>query len=127
MDYEKDWQGFWLPIVTNDKGEVDMVQIKKELSDYHTFMGTASKVYMHVTDGKISKINTTAEAIIGEFDNIYGEISDKARDWDDLYDEISKCYKEDGDETPTLKLHDEEGDTDLCTIGELAATAMGFL
>lgn len=63
-DYEKDYQDFWKEIVENPDGSLNLDQVKRELSDYHSFMGTAAEVYMHITDGKISKIQTTAGAII---------------------------------------------------------------
>jgi hypothetical protein len=49
----------------------------------------------------------------------------KAEKWDDLEDKIAKCYcNADGE-------YDEDNpeieDADLCTIGEIAATACGWL
>jgi hypothetical protein len=56
-------------------------------------------------------------ALDAEAENI-----DKARKWDALGAEISKCYvDDDGEELP----EDEGGD--LGDIGEMAASAFGFL
>ncbi len=49
-------------------------------------------------------------------------IKEKAKKWDELEKQISACYVDDeGNE-----LSDDEGG-DLCTIGEIAAMAFGFL
>lgn len=47
----------------------------------------------------------------------------KAAKWDALEAKIAACYVDDnGDE-----LEDEDGGADLCDIGEIAASAFGFL
>lgn len=45
-------------------------EIQNELMDYHEMLEEVSKVYMHVTMGRISKQNTHASAVIGEADDI---------------------------------------------------------
>lgn len=48
---------------------------------------------------------------------------EKAAKWDLLYDKIGKCYAEEGDEY----FDEYNGEADLVTIGEIAATAFGYL
>lgn len=53
------------------------------------------------------------------------EWKEKAAKWDDLSDQIAACYgkeDEDGDWE-----ENDDPNTDLCTIGEIAATAFGWL
>ncbi len=71
-DVEKDWE-FWKDIVFNPDGSINVEQLKKELSDFSMVMETASKVYMHITDGKISKVTTLPEVIISEADDCYAK------------------------------------------------------
>ena len=47
----------------------------------------------------------------------------KAANWDKLGEEIAACYAEEGDED----FEEHEGEADLVTIGEIAATAYGWL
>lgn len=44
-------------------------EIQNELLDYHLFMENCAEVYMRVTNGRISKINTKAYEVISEFEN----------------------------------------------------------
>ena len=62
-DYKKDWEEFWKGICTND-GEVDLEQIKKELSDYHFLLEELPKLYSDLTLGLLSKQNYDAATII---------------------------------------------------------------
>lgn len=71
-EVEKVYQEFWKPIISPN-GEIDCEQIKKELYDYHCIMREVSKVYDHITRGRISKPNTVAEAVIGEADDIFNK------------------------------------------------------
>lgn len=72
-EVQKVFEEFWQPIVMPD-GEWDLEQVKKELSDHAQFMDDVSKVYCHVTDGAISKVNTHAEAVIGEADEVVNRL-----------------------------------------------------
>lgn len=45
-------------------------QIQNELSDFRSLMSEVSEVYMHITQGRISKQNTKAFAVIGEADAV---------------------------------------------------------
>jgi hypothetical protein len=47
----------------------------------------------------------------------------KAEQWDDLEKEIGQCYEYDDDGEPLF----DEDEVDLTTIGEIAATAFGYL
>ena len=69
-EIEQVWKEFWLPLLEKD-GKIDMEQVKKELYDFRMVMKNASKVYEHITSGKISYANTSADAVISEADNSY--------------------------------------------------------
>lgn len=53
------------------------------------------------------------------------EWEQKAQKWDSLEEKIAACY---GKETEDGEWEENKDDgTDLCTIGEIAATAFGWL
>lgn len=72
-DPERDWIEFWEDICTTDTGDLDLAQIKKELSDFRMVMGQVSLVYDHITGGKITKPNTEAETVIAMADDEFDE------------------------------------------------------
>jgi hypothetical protein len=69
-DYEKDYDEFWKDILEIE-GVVDMEQVKRELADFHFMLEQVPKVYCEVTGSRISKPNTYAYEVIGEFNNLY--------------------------------------------------------
>ena len=71
---EECWQHFWAPICTHD-GKIDIDLIKTELYDYQAILHEVALVYDHVTNGHISKPNTPAAAVIGEFDAFVERLS----------------------------------------------------
>ena len=73
-DHEKTFREFWKPVVCNDDGTLNEDKVMRELHDYANFMDNVSKVYCHITNGKISKPNTLAEAVIAEADDSYAEL-----------------------------------------------------
>jgi len=68
---------------------------------------------------KRQKINDQADEYVY---NIIAPIQKKANKWDKLDAQILKCYQ---DENGKEYSEDEGGD--LCTIGEIAAIAFGYL
>ena len=69
-------------IVEYEDGTLNKDQVMRELSDYAVFMETAMTVYCRITGGRISKINTTADAIIGVYqdeitETVNAEIEDR--------------------------------------------------
>jgi hypothetical protein len=70
-DYEKTFEEFWKPLgVMNPDGSANWDQIKRELHDFHTLMDSVGKVYCEVTDNHISKIMTSPECVIDEFNQL---------------------------------------------------------
>jgi hypothetical protein len=70
---------FWQDIIYND-GRIDEEQVMKELCDYRFVMQQASKVYDHVTGGKLSKIMYKAETIIAEADDLFNKTFEENMD-----------------------------------------------
>ena len=79
-DYVEIYNSLFKDIVENSDGTLNKDQVMRELSDYTTFMDTASKVYMEITNGRISKINTNADAIIGEYHTQLEVFAEELRD-----------------------------------------------
>jgi hypothetical protein len=65
-NYEKDWQEFWKDIVT-EYGNLDLEQIKKELSDYKMMMETLSEINSELSDGLLSYPTYPAKTILNVF------------------------------------------------------------
>jgi hypothetical protein len=68
-DYQKTWIEFWRPICTCKDGSLNLDQIQRELHDFKTTMDNVSKVYCHITGGKLSTPNYPAATVI----NVYEE------------------------------------------------------
>jgi hypothetical protein len=77
-DPDKVYEEFWKEIVENPDGSINMEQLKKELHDFSVVMNQVPKVYGHVTGNRISKVNTLAQAVIGEADDRVQEAVDEA-------------------------------------------------
>ena len=67
---EIDSINFWRGIVLTESGKLDVEQVSKELHDYYVILDNVSKVYSHVTGGRIGKANTDASYVIAEADDI---------------------------------------------------------
>jgi len=68
-EIERVWEDFWKELLCGESGKVDMQKVKADLYDYHFILGEVSKVYDHVSGGRISKPNTHADAVLGEHDD----------------------------------------------------------
>ena len=60
---------FWSNVVYPEGSTPE--QIQAELTDYLTILHEVCTVYDHVTGGRISKANTCADAVIGEFNDLW--------------------------------------------------------
>lgn len=77
-DYEQDYESFWKELVEKD-GKLDPDSVKRELFDYHNLMKNATRVYCHITDGMISKLNTDPDVVIAEADSVVQKLIDEAQ------------------------------------------------
>lgn len=73
-DYEKTFREFWEGIVCLPDGSLNVDQVKRELHDYKVVMDNATTVYMHVTGGKVSKLNTDADVVCNLADESYEQL-----------------------------------------------------
>lgn len=93
-DYNQVYEEFWKVIVEDENGNINIDQIKRELADYYFVIDEVSKVYMGVTGGRISKPNTFAFELLGEFEN---RVQEDFQDY--LKDECEVCkYKKNNKE-----------------------------
>lgn len=76
-EIETNYRTFWKSVI-EPGGQLCLSQVKRELYDYHQFMQEAAKVYMHVTGGRISKVNTDSGAVIREADDLLSREIDEA-------------------------------------------------
>lgn len=68
-DYEVKYNEFWKEIIEKD-GVVNIDQVKRELYDFAMMINEVSEVYCHVTNGAISKPNTSADVVIAIHNDI---------------------------------------------------------
>jgi hypothetical protein len=86
---------FWTNIVYPEGATAEQVQ--NELNDYHTILDNVSKVYDHITGGRISKPNTLAYEVISVADDYYDELKseDVKEELKYLQEKIIKLIEED--------------------------------
>lgn len=65
------YDDFWKEIIEVD-GEIKMQKLQAELADFYHLITNVSKVYMHVTSGRISKPLTDPDVVMGLSDEYYG-------------------------------------------------------
>ena len=68
-DYIETWEKFWKPLCVKPDGTLNLDQIQRELHDFHCVMGNVSKVYDHITGGKMSKPNYDADTVIAVYED----------------------------------------------------------
>ena len=66
---KKEAREFWKDLIYKD-GKLDEEQVLRELEDYYFAINEVPKVYMHITNGKLSKIMYYADTVIAEADDI---------------------------------------------------------
>lgn len=71
-DIIENYNQFWKHNVETQSG-INLTQIKRELFDFSFLMDQASAVYMHITNGRMSKTNYDANTVIGEADDYFEE------------------------------------------------------
>lgn len=73
---ERVYQNYWADIVAPN-GEIDLELVKRELHDYYLVMQEVSRVYDHISNGRISKPNTRADVLIAMVDDLASEEIEK--------------------------------------------------
>lgn len=63
-DYEKDWEEFWSNIICDEHGNINIQQLKKELSDFSMVLEEVPKVYCALTNNTLSKVHYFADTVI---------------------------------------------------------------
>jgi len=92
-EVQKDYEEYWKDIIEKD-GVVDMEQVKKELSDFRYIIEQLPKVYMHITNGILSKHMYSAETIIRLHDDIRTEEIENACK-ETAQDFVMQCFEAD--------------------------------
>lgn len=72
-EINKNYDEFWKAILEDENGNINREQLKRELSDFSFVLSQASKVYLEVSGGRISKPNTYAHAVISEYEEDLSE------------------------------------------------------
>lgn len=66
---EEIFDGFWRDIVM-PKGAWDLDQVKRELADYEMILRAVAEVYCDITQGRISKPNSAAAAVLAVHEDV---------------------------------------------------------
>ena len=77
---ERVWAEHWIPIVTNPDGSLNLDQIKRELHDAQMYYDHCTRIYDHVTNGRVSKPNTLPSVVIAIHDDLRTKEIDEARE-----------------------------------------------
>lgn len=90
------FQEFWVSILYDETGKLNLEQLKKELYDYSMLMNFVPKVYMEITGGRISKPNTFPSVVIAEFnDHVNRVVEEAIQEYkDDTQNQVSEKPKE---------------------------------
>lgn len=72
-DISEEYDSFWKQIVENKDGTINLDQLKKELSDYSLLLDNVPKVYMDITNDRISKPFTDISVVISQYEQILEE------------------------------------------------------
>lgn len=91
---EEIWQEEWKEICTDEQGNIDLEQIKKELSDFSMMLEEVPKVYCHITDSTLSKPNYKAQAVIDVFED---------RKREDIIQTLKEAFEDDIIDKNTLE------------------------
>lgn len=70
----EEWLEFWKGIVCNTDGTVNLEAVAKELCDFSFVMNQVSKVYDHITGGRLSKCNYYADTVKDAADEHYASL-----------------------------------------------------
>lgn len=72
--YTEIFDAFWADLVLHPDGTPNMDQIKRELADYYSMLGEIPKIFCEITNGRISKPNTLAHAVIPVYEDCVNDI-----------------------------------------------------
>jgi len=72
------YDSFWKNDIEVSPGVLDKQKVMNELADYRLFLENASAVYMAVTGGKISKVNTHSHSVIQVHEDYVQSLIDEA-------------------------------------------------
>ncbi|WP_297525145.1 hypothetical protein [Sulfurovum sp.] len=64
------YESFWKDIVENEDGTINKEQVMRELYDFSVLIWNVSKVYDHITDGKVSNPLTCPDIVIALSDDL---------------------------------------------------------
>lgn len=103
---ERVYRDFWADIVAPN-GDIDLELVKRELHDYYLVMKEVSRVYAHISNGRISKPNTRADVLIAMVDDLVNNEPEGEQDnqfLKELQNLINRYNKENDSDTPDFIL-----------------------
>lgn len=68
---EEDWEFFWKDLCVDSAGEINLDQVKKELSDYMLLMSQVTSLHLSLTNNIISKPFTRPEDVLQLHNELY--------------------------------------------------------
>lgn len=73
----KSFDLYWKDFVCDEDGRLNRNAVIKELYDYGQILANTTKVFYEITDGRISKPNTSASSVVGAAEEVTQEIWDR--------------------------------------------------
>lgn len=79
IDYEKVYEEFWKGIVEDENGNLNIDQVKRELSDFKFIIDQLPYIYCEVTGNRLSKHMYPASSVISAFNS---HLEDLREEWE---------------------------------------------
>lgn len=86
-EIEQNWKDNWEEILMKD-GVVDLEQLKKELFDFSNLINDATKVYCHVSGGRLSYPSYSAKTVISAYEDYIESLYEF---WEEDFKEGNEC------------------------------------
>ena len=95
-DYQQDWDNHWKEIICDAEGNINIEQLKKELSDFSICLEEVPKVYCAFTRDTLSYVTYPADTVITLAQDIQNEEYEerKKEDNESLISEIATVIKD---------------------------------
>lgn len=104
-EIDDDFNNFWRELVCDEQGSLDAEKVKAELFDFHSLIGSVTKVYDSLTGGRLSKPHYAPEVVIAEVEDSFDEIIKAEKDLISAYLENYKNSLKTSVENYYLKRH----------------------
>jgi hypothetical protein len=68
-EYEQDWEDFWKDIIIDENKNINLDQVKRELSDYGQLIENTCEIVCEITGNRLSYPNYPARTVLDLFED----------------------------------------------------------